>query len=537
MVLVEKFKNLSKEKKIAFSVFLGIVIIAFIAFIVMMGRSGYLATTMRLLRVEGTVTIEDSKGGVKPVIDNIRFQSGDALSTGADGLASVGLDDTKVITLQSDSRAEFSKKSKQIELKYTKGGLYFEVTEHLDEDETYEIKTSNMTVGIRGTSGYVYYDESGLESIVVTDGVVKITATNPQTGEVKTIEIHGGQQAKVFLYSNRAAGEDSVMFTVKDINEEDLDEFPLSMIVENKDLMARICEYNNWDEAKLLSLYNGIKNVIENGEQVELSPTPTPTQTPTPSPSVSGSPAPTNTNTPTPTPEPDGDDDDDDDDDDDGGPTNTPTATPTATPTTKPSGSPSATPTNTATPSPSPVPKYTVTFNSNGHGTAPSSQTVEKGSTASKPEDPSADGYSFEGWYTEAACTTEYNFSKAVTSDITLYAKWEELPDPAPDVMEGATALSSAWGVGEDGDVYICYVKGRHYTYYGYLDGSWVELVLDAETEDSNGNPYGPITFTVSDTEEYYYDDTFAEGEVLEYDPTNSSEQDNPIVNDYPTTT
>ena len=123
MVLVEKFKNLPKEKKIAFTVFLGIVIIAFIAFIIMMARSGYLATTMRLLRVEGTVSIEDSKGGVKPVIDNIRFQSGDALSTGSDGIASIGLDDTKVVTLENDSRAEFFKRSKQLELKLTQGGL------------------------------------------------------------------------------------------------------------------------------------------------------------------------------------------------------------------------------------------------------------------------------------------------------------------------------------------------------------------------------------------------------------------------------
>ncbi len=158
MVLIEKFKNLPKEKKIAFSVFLGIVIIAFIAFVIMMARSGYLATTMRLLRVEGTVSIEDSKGGVKPVIDNIRFQSGDALSTGPDGIASIGLDDTKVVTLENDSRAEFFKRSKQLELKLTQGGLYFEVTEHLDDDETYEIKTSNMSVGIRGTSGYVFYE-------------------------------------------------------------------------------------------------------------------------------------------------------------------------------------------------------------------------------------------------------------------------------------------------------------------------------------------------------------------------------------------
>ena len=36
-----------------------------------------------------------------------------------------------------------------------------------------------MVVGIRGTSGYVYYDDAGRESLVITDGTVHVTATNP----------------------------------------------------------------------------------------------------------------------------------------------------------------------------------------------------------------------------------------------------------------------------------------------------------------------------------------------------------------------
>ncbi len=68
--------------------------------------------------------------------------------------------------------------------------------------------------------------------------------------------------------------------------------------------------------------------------------------------------------------------------------------------------------------------EYTVSFNANGHGTAPASQTVAYGKTASKPNDLTADGYTFGGWYTEASCTNAYNFSTAVTADITLYAKW-----------------------------------------------------------------------------------------------------------------
>lgn len=67
----------------------------------------------------------------------------------------------------------------------------------------------------------------------------------------------------------------------------------------------------------------------------------------------------------------------------------------------------------------------TVTFNANGHGTAPNVQTVNSGDKAAKPTDPMASGYMFGGWYTNAECTgTAYDFNTAVTSDFTLYAKW-----------------------------------------------------------------------------------------------------------------
>ena len=122
MTLIDRFKTISIQKKIILAV-IAAVVVAGIVIAVVIGRNQYLANTMRLLRVEGTVNIEDSNGGTKPVMDNIRFQSGDALSTGNDGLASVGLDDSKIITLQNDSRAEYNKNGKSIELKLTQGGL------------------------------------------------------------------------------------------------------------------------------------------------------------------------------------------------------------------------------------------------------------------------------------------------------------------------------------------------------------------------------------------------------------------------------
>lgn len=41
------------------------------------------------------------------------------------------------------------------------------------------------------------------------------------------------------------------------------------------------------------------------------------------------------------------------------------------------------------------------------------------------PTDPTKDHYSFLGWYTDEGCTTEFDFSTPITSDITLYAKWK----------------------------------------------------------------------------------------------------------------
>ena len=69
---------------------------------------------------------------------------------------------------------------------------------------------------------------------------------------------------------------------------------------------------------------------------------------------------------------------------------------------------------------------HTVTFDMQGHGVAPSKQTVACGSTVKAPVAPAQIGYAFDGWYKEAACTTAWDFSADTmpASDLTLYAKW-----------------------------------------------------------------------------------------------------------------
>lgn len=70
------------------------------------------------------------------------------------------------------------------------------------------------------------------------------------------------------------------------------------------------------------------------------------------------------------------------------------------------------------------IAKYTVTFNSM-EGSAVDSQTVDHGGNVTEPAAPGRTGYTFGGWYKEAACTTQWNFTtETIISNDTLFAKW-----------------------------------------------------------------------------------------------------------------
>ena len=63
----------------------------------------------------------------------------------------------------------------------------------------------------------------------------------------------------------------------------------------------------------------------------------------------------------------------------------------------------------------------TVTFNSDG-GSSVEAATVEKGMVVDQPADPTKEGYTFQGWYLNGV---PYDFTQAVTEDITLVALWQ----------------------------------------------------------------------------------------------------------------
>jgi len=72
--------------------------------------------------------------------------------------------------------------------------------------------------------------------------------------------------------------------------------------------------------------------------------------------------------------------------------------------------------------------KYTVTFDSQGGTPVNQITDVAYNTTITAPTAPTKVGYTFDKWYKEDACTTEWDFtSDKVTGDITLYANWNEV--------------------------------------------------------------------------------------------------------------
>ena len=77
--------------------------------------------------------------------------------------------------------------------------------------------------------------------------------------------------------------------------------------------------------------------------------------------------------------------------------------------------------------------KYTVQFVSD-HGSF-ADQTIEYGKLieTDKLTIPEVEGYTFDGWYTDATRTKEFDFSTPITGDTKVYAKWEKNAPVLPD--------------------------------------------------------------------------------------------------------
>lgn len=96
------------------------------------------------------------------------------------------------------------------------------------------------------------------------------------------------------------------------------------------------------------------------------------------------------------------------------------------------------------------VESWTVVFNSNGGSACNTKFVATADGKLVKPADPTRDGYTFGGWFTDEACVQAYDFSTPVTADLTLYAKWtKNAVNPGGNGGSGSNGGNG--GVGSNG--------------------------------------------------------------------------------------
>lgn len=359
------------------------------------------ASTMRLEKCEGTVTVKNASGKALKITEKMRLYNGYEITTSTKSYAYISLDGTKAVKLDASTKVSVTKAGKKLEILVSSGQLLFDVSEPLDSDESLEIRTSTSLTGVRGTVGYVTVTSPTESVLTILEGVTEVTTVNPVTGKASVTQVSSGQQLSSLIAPED--GGETITVVVSDIAPEEIPGFVLTYVAENPEVQERIEENSDLqiqlvvanaeeiqklEEAESEKKEQELQQKAENLTTDEVDPLFEQTNTPS-EPVIPIIPTPTPTPTPTPDPEP------------------------------------------TPTPDPEPEPEpteFTVTFETNDPNWKIDPITVTAGELIPAPtsEPPAVEGYTFGGWTTENGNpNTLWDFTNdTVTGDTTLYALW-----------------------------------------------------------------------------------------------------------------
>lgn len=212
------------------------VFLLFLVFVLLLPACGSkeTAATMHLVRAEGAVSVNDTDGASVALIENLGLYSGYGVATQAASYGWIDLDEAKLAKMDADSEVEIVKRDKLLELCVQSGGLFFNVTEPLAEDETMNIRTSTMLVGIRGTCGWVYVEDDSLMHVYLLRGKVECSVLGEGDNALASEMLNAGQTAQMTLSGDTAS------IIIEDFSEEDVPAFVMTEIEEDTEIMESL---------------------------------------------------------------------------------------------------------------------------------------------------------------------------------------------------------------------------------------------------------------------------------------------------------
>ena len=218
------------------------------------------AAAMQLMKTQGTVNLTNSSGRSLTIRANMHLYNGYRVETKASSYAWINLDSEKLTKLDAVSEAEVRKSGDELELLLSSGSLYFNVTRPLEKEETLNIRTATMVVGIRGTSGWIRATDRWSTEIYVLEGTVQCSVTDPVTGQIKTAAVQSGEMAVAAAYPQDTDGDKCDIIRDR-FEPADINGFVLMELAGDPELCAKIYEDSGMD------LSGALENARERLEQ------------------------------------------------------------------------------------------------------------------------------------------------------------------------------------------------------------------------------------------------------------------------------
>lgn len=225
------------------------------------------ATTMKLEKKVGAVTLKTQSGTSLRITDGMRLYNGNSLATEKYSYAYISLDSSKAVKLDQSSSATLRQNGRSLELLVKSGKLFFNVDKPLGQDESMNVRTSTMVTGIRGTCGVVEAVSQRQSKLYLIEGEVTLG-----TGD-QAVAVRGGQIATVELGSGSgtpakpgdADPDAKQAVQVGKMTEKDIPSVALEEIMNDSALQKKIEQTTDLDMEKIREAYEQFKK--EEAEQ------------------------------------------------------------------------------------------------------------------------------------------------------------------------------------------------------------------------------------------------------------------------------
>lgn len=219
------------------------------------------ATTMKLEKKVGTVTLKTQSGTSLRITDGMRLYNGNSLATEKYSYAYISLDSSKAVKLDQSSSATLRQNGRSLELLVKSGKLFFNVDKPLGQDESMNVRTSTMVTGIRGTCGVVEAVSQRQSKLYLIEGEVTLgtgdQAVAVRGGQIATVELGYGSGTPAKPGDADPDAKQAVQ--VGKMTEKDIPSVALEEIMNDSALQKKIEQTTDLDMEKIREAYEQFK--------------------------------------------------------------------------------------------------------------------------------------------------------------------------------------------------------------------------------------------------------------------------------------